>query len=180
MTTIGDPVETRAARLRLRVVNRDSPSLDVTSVDLAGPIEEVVFFQEPGHAYSLVCRRGGGAARLRSQDQCLDEGERPTPRMLGAEQARLDAASPEPVNWWNDPTILGAVVCSSWCYKRACSGRPVESAQSMSIDAIRETTSMGVARPGRCGASGQDHQPLTLLDVVLGWRETAVFVRATS
>ena len=104
--------ETRAARLRLRVVNRDSPSLDVTSVDLAGPIEEVVFFQEPGHAYSLVY---GAVVEppdydLAAIERALDEGERPTPRMLGAEQARLDAASPEPVNWWNDPTILGAVV----------------------------------------------------------------------
>jgi hypothetical protein len=44
----------RRLQWRLRIENGDSPPLAITSLELAGPISEIVWLAEPGRTYRLL------------------------------------------------------------------------------------------------------------------------------
>ena len=85
--------ENRREQYRMVIDNRDSPPLDVSGIQAAGNVYELVFFAVPKETYRLVY--GNAEAEPAGYDtvaiqQALNEGFRPTRASLGEREPGVD------------------------------------------------------------------------------------------
>ena len=107
--------ETRAARYRIVIDNRDSPPLQVDGVAATGVVYEAIYFAAADGAYTLAY--GDEQAKAAQYDvaalqSLLNTGIQPLLARLGPETA-APAAGPRPTNWKelvNNPALLITIV----------------------------------------------------------------------
>ncbi|MFV0445605.1 MAG: hypothetical protein ACK5Q5_18645, partial [Planctomycetaceae bacterium] len=115
--------ETRAARYRLVIDNRDSPPLSIKEIGVRGPVEEVVFLAQTDGVYSLGY---GGNLRAPQYDTAaltaaLRETKTTTPATLAQSAAPLALPPPSPINnpWLLATVILLLMAALAWALYQA-------------------------------------------------------------
>jgi hypothetical protein len=103
--------QTRAARYRLTIDNRDSPPVIISGAEGTGPVREVYFLAETGKRYRLAY--GSPDARLPEFDTVAIESSlarsRPLMAAMGPEEAVRFVEKPRERRWsdlFNDPRVL--------------------------------------------------------------------------
>lgn len=103
--------ETRVDSVRLAIENRDSPPLEVDSVEARGPVHELILTAVPQKSYQLLYDADVAAPDydVAAHRQLLKDGAQPVAASLAGEVERTDHAE-EPVSLrgvLNSPYVLG-------------------------------------------------------------------------
>jgi hypothetical protein len=108
--------ETREAKYRITIDNRDSPPLEVTGVEAEGNAYELAFLAAPAEKYRLAYGADRAAAPrydTAAIESLLKEGYAPSAVLLGPPSESTAAAQRPPFEWsrlLNDSRLLIAVI----------------------------------------------------------------------